>query len=144
MESYPSAQESFNNQSDNQSAIAQSATHTIHSAYKRHTVGIRSSTQTAIVHTTSQHTIAIKVQPTHSQHTQQHALSTHLDRQGCRTHPMMRHTSPSFCAHTAECNSHGLRLGAVRIEATMSDANHEAQCQHNLMAQQTWWGTHRY
>ena len=71
-----------NNQSDNQSDIAQpaahnaTAAHTIHSSYKRHTISIHSSTQTAIVHT-SQHTIRMYSQPAHNQDAQPVHISMH-------------------------------------------------------------------
>ena len=108
--SFKSAQQSFNNQSDNQSAIAQPAAHNttaahtimIHSAHKRHAISMRNSTQTAIVYTYNR--------PAHNQDklTINICSSTHLDRRGCRGHPTMRHTFPSFCVHTIEWNSHRL------------------------------------
>ena len=79
MESYPSAQEPFNIQSDNQSTIAQSATHnktaahTIHSAYKPHTTSTIMQQHTTTQSEYNQHTASTPW------HTQQHApVSTRL------------------------------------------------------------------
>ena len=80
MESYPSAQEPFNNQSDNQSAIAQSATHntaaahTIHSAYKRHT------------------------QPAYA--------AAHIDTDSHRTHNQPSHNQDKYTATTSTRSTH--------------------------------------